>query len=122
MSAALSAVAEVAVGFASASNPIQPLLSAYGFLELMGEASVGALLAQQAALATTALAAIADARGVDSSDDGALRELAQDDEESAFYWGKVLNARFFAARVLSLSPARARRALTDDTSAMDVVF
>jgi len=122
VTAALSAVAEVAVGFASASNPIQPLLSAYGFLELMGEASVGALLAQQAALATTALAATAEARGIDPSDEGALRELAQDDEESAFYWAKVMNARFFAAQVLSLSPARATRALGDDTSAMDVVF
>jgi alkylation response protein AidB-like acyl-CoA dehydrogenase len=120
--AALSAVAEVAMGFATASNPVQPLLSAYGFLELMGEASVGALLAQQAALATTALSGIAASRGLPAGDDKALQELAQDDEETAFYWGKVMNARFFAAQVLSLSPARAARALKADTSAMDIVF
>ena len=119
---ALDAVAEVAQGFATASNPVQPLLSAYGFLELMGEASVGALLAEQAALATDALVKIAADRGIDAADGAALRALAEDDEETEFYWGKVMNARFFAAQVLSLSKARAERALIADTSAMDIVF
>ena len=80
------------------------------------------MLAQQAALATTALAGIAEARGLAAGDEDALRQLAEDDEETAFYWGKVMNARFFTAQVLSLAQARAARARIPDTSAMDVVF
>lgn len=120
--AALAAVGEVALGFASADDPLMPLLGAYGFLELMGEAAVGALLGQQAALATSALAEIAAAKGIAADDEAAIRGLAMDDSETAFYWGKVMNARFFSAQVLALSPARARQLLSGDQSAMDVVF
>ncbi len=122
VAAALASVVRVATGFAAAEDRLAPLLGAYGFLELMGEAAVGALLAQQAALATQALVEIASSRGIDAKDEAALRSFAQDDEETAFYWGKVMNARFFSAHILSLCPARAEQLLSTDRSVMDVVF
>ncbi|GMV38639.1 MAG: acyl-CoA dehydrogenase [Myxococcales bacterium] len=117
---ALSAAGRVVQGFASGS-PLRPVLNATGFLELLGQATVGVLLGQAAAIATASLNGLASGKGLDTTPES-LRALAEEDDEARFLWGKVAAARFFAEHVLIHAPSKADELLGDDTSAMDVVF
>jgi len=78
-------------------------LSANCFLELMAETAIGWLLLDGAVIAAAKSAAIED-----------------DNEDKAFYEGKVKSAQFFARNVLPLVPARAKVIANGDRSALEI--
>ncbi|MBT3217560.1 MAG: acyl-CoA dehydrogenase [Proteobacteria bacterium] len=112
-----------ALGFAGMgkTDPLGPIVNAYGFLELAGDVVVGALLGHQAGIAAKALGKLAVENSIDV-DPKALYAFANQNDEAKFYWGKIMSARFFAERVLALVPAKANVLLGSDRSAMEIVF
>jgi hypothetical protein len=73
------------------------------FLEMMSETTVGWLLLEQAVIA-----------------DAALKQLAPDHPDHAFYTGKVFGAKYFALNVLPGVAAKAQLIAREDRSAVDV--
>ncbi|MFT6397453.1 MAG: alkylation response protein AidB-like acyl-CoA dehydrogenase [Bradymonadia bacterium] len=87
------------------------LLQATPFLEVFGDVVVGHLLAEQAQIALDLL-----------EENGARTPTAEqlEDEETAYLWGKVLGARFFAAEVVSLAPAKVESMTHGERAALDM--
>ncbi len=87
------------------------LLQATPFLEVFGDVVVGHLLADQAQIALGLL-----------EEKGARNPTPEqlDDEETAYLWGKVLGARFFAAEVTSLASAKVKAMTLGERAALDM--
>ncbi len=51
-----------------------------------------------------------------------LRDFAEDNAEAGYLWDKVVTARFFAWRILSLAPAKAKVILSGDDTCMQAAF
>jgi alkylation response protein AidB-like acyl-CoA dehydrogenase len=91
------------------------MLQATPFLELVGDVMVGQQLSQQAIIAARQLR-----ERIGSAEPTLEQRLA--DDEVAFLAGKLDNARFFAAEVLSLASSRARVMMAGETAALEAVF
>ena len=89
------------------------LLQATPFLEVFGDIVVGHMLAEQASIALDLLEA--NGSRIPSGE-----EL--EDEETAYLWGKVLGARFFAAEVLSLAPGKVAAMKSGERAALEMVW
>jgi alkylation response protein AidB-like acyl-CoA dehydrogenase len=122
VAAGAEAVSRVMDVYMTTSDRLQPVLNACGFLDLCGEALVGALLGEQAALADSALAALCEKSGVDATDLEAVRELAGRQSEARFLFGKGITAHWFASTVLAQLSARADVLLNGNASPMQMVF
>ncbi len=78
-------------------------LSAYPYLELFGEVTVGWLLLWQAVIAQERLS-----------------ELAEANASAAYYSGKLASARFFLRNVVSLAPSKAEAIKAGERAALDI--
>ncbi len=92
------------------------------FLDLMGDVVMAAELLKAAVLAEPILAERLEKAGVDAGDAGALAAHLEDSTESAFYHGKVMNARFFVNNILPRTEWMKQAIMMDDMSHMEVVF
>lgn len=98
------------------------LLNAVPVLDLMGHAVAGWLLLDQAALAQAELSKMLEDKGVDATDDKAMRAFLEDSGEARFYHNKVQSAIHFAHRALPVAAGQARAILDGEKSPMDAYF
>ncbi len=91
------------------------MLQATPFLEMFGDIVVGQLLAEQAVIALDKLEAKVGTRTPSA-------DVLESDDEAAFLWGKVANARFFANEFLTMAPSKAKSMTTGERTALDMVF
>ncbi|HUH67277.1 MAG TPA: acyl-CoA dehydrogenase [Syntrophales bacterium] len=105
---AYNALIDLTMHFAQlgkSSGFLMPILNASPYLELLGDVVVGHFLMQAAAIADERLNAIYKEKGVEESK-GKKRALIHDDQDAAFYYGKIAAGKFFAVNVLSTVKAR----------------
>ena len=88
-------------------------LDATAFLMMMGNVAGAWLLLEQAEIADKALAGL----GAPEAED-ARAEWAKNNEEGAFYQGKIESARFFVHNVLVENAGRSAQILSGDRSAL----
>lgn len=98
------------------------LLNALPILDLMGHVMAGGLLLEQAAMAQEKLVAPLVAKGIDPTDQGALRIHISESSEASFYHAKVQAGVNFALRALPVAEGNAVALELDDISPMEVVF
>ena len=96
-----------------------PLINAYPFLEIMGDTLIGFFLLQAAAIADEKLNAIFAAKGADTPERQVA--LAADDQEVAFYLGKLAAAKYFAVNCLPLVKTRCEAIKVGDKSPMEIL-
>jgi hypothetical protein len=97
-------------------------LNAVPILDMLGHVVAGYLLIQQAELAQKKAISLMGERGVDPSDQAAVRALQASSRDAAFYLNKVQAAIHFSHRGLPLAAAHAVALLSGETTPMDVVF
>ena len=93
-----------------------PLAHSYPFLIMMGNIIMGWLLYWQAGIAAEKLADICGQKGITLSDDSSIKSLAQENRETAFYYGKLLSARYYLMNVLPASQSLAQAIRNQDLS------
>ena len=98
------------------------LLNAVPILDMLGHVVGGYLLLQQAVVAKQKAQALMGERGVDASDNAALRAHLTGSKEAAFYQNKVQAAIHFSHRGLPLVSAHAVALLSGETAPMEAVF
>jgi hypothetical protein len=98
------------------------ILNAVPVLDMLGHVVGGYLLLQQAGLAKKKALALMGARGVDPSDQAAVRAHLTGSKEAAFYQNKVQAAIHFSHRGLPLVAAQAVALLSGETAPMEAVF
>jgi hypothetical protein len=103
-------------------DPMTPVLNASPYLLVFGDVACGWLLLQQAVIATGKLKEICTAKTVDAADAKALTRLCEEDDEARFYDGKVKTAKFWAARVLALVPAKVAVIKSGDKTPLEITF
>ncbi|RJO66660.1 MAG: acyl-CoA dehydrogenase [Myxococcales bacterium] len=91
-------------------------------LELMGDVVVASELFKAAIAADKTLNARLAAAKVDPNDKAAVLAHVAKSDESAFYYGKILNARFFVNYILPRTEGWAKAILKEDLSHMEAVF
>ena len=96
------------------------LLNASNLLELFGNFTCAFYLSQGAFLASNKLQAIYEQNGVDPKGD--LKAFLRSNAEAAFYYGKVCSAQFFTQQILPQNDSLAAGILSDDRSALDILF
>jgi alkylation response protein AidB-like acyl-CoA dehydrogenase len=97
-----------------------PISNATPFVHLMGNICVGWLLVWQACIASKRLAAIFAENGVSPQDASKKSELLSNNQEAAFYDGKVNSARFFIKNVLPQVDSMAAAIKNEDLSLMAI--
>ena len=97
---------------------LQPIINSKPFLNMMGNICFAWLLFWQAGIAAQELAAICKAKGVDAADPKAVKKLAKENKEAAFYSGKVFGIRYYTKNVLPEAEAIARAIKNEDQSLM----
>jgi len=90
-----------------------PLLTSIPFLRMVGDLVCGTLLLDQAALALEKL-------GTANLEEA--RAKAQNDNDTRFYYDKVMSAKFFVNNHLPRISAGAETILSNDRSALDACF
>jgi len=98
------------------------LLNAVPILDMLGHVVGGYLLLQQAGVAKQKALALLGERGVDPTDQKAVRAHLAGSKEAAFYQNKVQAAIHFAHRGLPLVAAQAVALLAGETAPMEAVF
>jgi hypothetical protein len=93
-------------------------LSAYPYLELFGDVTIGWLLIWQAVIAHDKLSKLAEDKGISAP--AGLEKLVAENRDAAFYSGKVATARFFAGTALSLAAAKAHAIKRADRTALEI--
>lgn len=99
------------------SDPLFPVLSATPFLEAFGHIVVAHLLLWQARIAHDKLEAIKAEKG--KMDEKAL---AFDNADAAYYYNKILTARFFSKNILNRVDAITARVMTGDESCLEALL
>ena len=97
-----------------------PISGAFTFLNMMGTILCGWMHLWMAGIASEKLEEIYGQKGVDTSDKKALKALAADDKEVAFYQGKIFGASFFARNILPRAKSMAESIKTEDMSMMHI--
>ena len=103
-------------------NFITPLLTATNYLSLCGDMLMAYFLLDQAAIAVDKLGAVCKDAGVDPTDLEAVKRLGKDNAEAAYYYNKLLTARYFCAHELPQVDARAAAIRSGDASAWEAVW
>jgi hypothetical protein len=103
-----NALVDLTMTFAAwgkSSSFLLPILNASPYLDLFGDVLVGHFLLQAAAIAQQKLDAIYAERGVEDSV-GKKRALVHENQDVAYYVGKVASAKFFAVETLTTIKSR----------------
>ena len=95
---------------------------AVDMLALFGDVVIGALLAEQAAVAHAALATLAEGAGVDLGDGEARGAWLADNAEARFYAGKADNLRFYTHQHLPRTSALLHAIRSTDRTVLDAVL
>jgi alkylation response protein AidB-like acyl-CoA dehydrogenase len=124
LQAAVGALGDVSMYFAmnGMKDPMTPLLNASPYLLVFGDVACGWLLLQQAVIAHEKLKGICTAKAVDAADGAALKRLLEEDDDARYYDGKVKTAKFWAARVLQLVPAKVAVIKSGDKTPLEIQF
>jgi alkylation response protein AidB-like acyl-CoA dehydrogenase len=124
LQAAVGALGDVSMYFAmnGMKDPMTPVLNASPYLLIFGDVVCGWLLLQQAVIAHDKLKEICAAKTVDQTDATAMRRLCEEDDEARFFDGKVKTAKFWAARVLALVPAKVAVIKSGDKTPLEIQF
>lgn len=119
---ASNACFEVAMFFAAAGKGgdfIAPIYNACKYLELFGDMVVGNLLLEGAAMAQEKLNAMYEEKGLTTI--GKKKGLQREDQDAAFYAGKIASAKFFMNEIVTTVKARCEAIKANDKSAMELV-
>jgi len=95
---------------------------AVDMLALFGDVVIGALLAEQAAVAHGKLATLASEASVDLTDTEARSSWLQGNDEAKFYAGKADNLRFYAHQHLPRTAALKHAITSTDRTVMEAVL
>jgi len=123
MQGAVNTLGEAAMYFAKCGkegNFFVPLAHAYPFLMMMGKVVSGWLLFWGAGVASRKLDALCQAQGVDRADPAAWGKLLKQNEDAAFYAGKISGAKFFMKNVLPEVDAAVKAIKTGDLSVVEI--
>jgi alkylation response protein AidB-like acyl-CoA dehydrogenase len=118
---ASNACFEVAMFFAAAGKAgdfLLPIYNACKYLELFGDVVIGYFLLDAAGIAQEKLNAIYEAKGATSM--GKQKGLQREDQEAAFYSGKIGSAKFFANENLTTVKARCEAIKAGDKSSLEL--
>jgi alkylation response protein AidB-like acyl-CoA dehydrogenase len=119
---ASNACFEVAMFFGAAGkggNFIIPIYNAGKYLELFGDMVVGYFLLDAAGIAQEKLNALYGEKGLTTI--GTQKGLQRENQEAAFYAGKIASAQFFANEILTTVKARCEAIKEGDQSAIELV-
>lgn len=119
---ASNACFEVAMFFAAAGKGgdfIAPIYNAGKYLDIFGDMVVGYLLLDAAGVAQEKLNAMYDEKGLTTI--GKQKGLQRENQDAAFYAGKIASAKFFANEALTTVKARCEAIKANDKSAMELV-
>lgn len=122
MEEASNALIDLAMFFAGAGKAgdfLAPIYNACKFLEIMGDVVVGNFLLDAAVIAQEKLNAMYEAKGLTTI--GKQKGFQREDQEAAFYAGKVASAKFFANENLTTVKARCQAIKDGDKSALELV-
>jgi hypothetical protein len=106
-------------GAGKAGDFLAPIYNACKFLEIMGDVVVGNFLLDAAVIAQEKLNAMYEAKGLTTV--GKQKGFQREDQEAAFYAGKVASAKFFANENLTTVKARCQAIKDGDKSALELV-
>ncbi len=95
-----------------------PIYNACKFLEIFGDMVVGYFLLDAAGIAQEKLNAMYEEKGLTTI--GKQKGLQREDQDAAFYAGKVASAKFFANEVVTTVKARCEAIKAGDKSAMEL--
>jgi Acyl-CoA dehydrogenases len=113
---------EVAMFFAAsgkAGDFLAPIYNACKYLELFGDVVIGYFLLDAAGIAQEKLSAIYEEKGATSL--GKQKGLQRENQEAAFYSGKIASAKFFANENLTTVKARCEAIKAGDKSSLEMV-
>ena len=119
---ASNAVFEVAMFFAAAGKGgdfIAPIYNAGKYLDIFGDMVVGYLLLDAAGIAQEKLNAMYEEKGLVTI--GKKIGLQRENQEAAFYAGKIASAKFFINEAVTTVKARCEAIKANDKSAMEMV-
>ena len=119
---ASNAVFEVAMFFAAAGKGgdfIAPIYNAGKYLDIFGDMVVGYLLLEGAGIAQEKLNAMYEEKGLVTI--GKKIGLQRENQEAAFYAGKIASAKFFINEAVTTVKARCAAIKANDKSAMEMV-
>jgi hypothetical protein len=106
-------------GAAKAGDFLAPIYNACKFLEIFGDVVVGHFLIDAAGIAQEKLNAMYEEKGLTSI--GKQKGFQREDQEAAFYAGRVASAKFFANDSLTTVKARCEAIKAGDKSALELV-
>ncbi len=121
--AAVNTLAEMGLFFSKCAKEgkfMVPISHAYPFMMLMGKVVSAWLLLWQAGIASKKLAAISKEKGVAASDAAAWKEFVKNNNDAAFYEGKVAGTRFFIKNILPEVDAAAKAIKSEDLSPIQI--
>ncbi len=107
-------------GCAKEGKFMVPLSNAMPFLNMMGVITLGWLLLWQASIADGKISSILKDKGVDKGDAEKLNALLEDNNDAAYYDGKVRTARYYIKNILPEAEAIARGIKSEDLSYIDM--
>ncbi len=102
--------------------PLVLLPNACGILDMMGHVFAGALLLEQAAVASKKLKAILREKDVDATDKKAYHAFLKENGDAKFYHNKIQAAACFMHRALPQVYAQSLAIKTNDQSVWEVAF
>jgi len=119
---ASNALIDLTMFFAGAGKSgdfLAPIYNACKFLEIMGDVCVGYFLVDAACIANEKLNAMYEEKGLTTI--GKQKGFQREDQEAAFYAGKIASAKFFANENLTTVKARCQAIKDGDKSALELV-
>jgi hypothetical protein len=101
-----------------AGNFMLPILNAYKFMEIFGDVLIGHFLIDAAGLAAGKLDAVYKEKKADTAEK--QKALNKENNEAAFYSGRVASAKFFAVESLTTVKARCEAVKMDEKSPLEM--
>ncbi len=120
---AVNTLGETAAYFAasaSAGRFMIPVGNAYPFLMMMGKVVMAWLLLWEADTARRRLESICGGKGIDPDDATKTAALAGDNDDAAFYMGKIASAKYFIKHILPEVDAAVKGIKSEDLSMIDI--
>jgi len=101
-----------------AGNFMLPILNAYKFMEIFGDVLMGHFLIEGAGIAAEKLDAVYKEKKADTAEK--QKALNKENNEAAFYSGRVASAKFFAVESLTTVKARCEAVKMDEKSPLEM--
>ncbi len=120
---AVNALADMAIYFAGSAKAgkfMIPIGNAYPFLVMMGKVVMAWMLLWEAGVAQEKLEGICTGKGIDPADVQKRKTLAKENNDAAFYIGKIAAARYFIVHVLPEVHAAVKAIKSEDLSMIEI--